>query len=94
MRKLSRTRLRGDKGALDRVDRDNRPPGIPGATVTSRPHIALDLSNILLRQPAGTSVTSSEAHGAETLRPPEGKPAAKDTVSLSDGTRITFATID
>lgn len=94
MRKLSRTRLRGDNGAIDRVDRDHRPPGIPGATVTSRPHIELDLSNLLLRQPSGATVTSSESNSSETTRTPVVTKDTKDTVSLSDGTRITFATID
>ncbi len=94
MRKLSRTRLRGEKDAAAWVDRDDRPPGIPGATVTSKPHIELDLSNLCLHQPAGVSVTSSAVRRDDTASLPRAETDARDTVSLSDGTSITFATVE
>ncbi len=94
MRKLSRTRSRTESGAVVWMDQESRPRGVPGATVTARPTMDIDLANLLLRQPSGATVTASEAApvGAPAMR--EGESKTKETVSLSDGTRITFATID
>jgi hypothetical protein len=53
----------------------------------------MDLVDLLLKQPQGATVTASDAAQAPTRPAPEGETKTKETVSLSDGTRITFATI-
>jgi hypothetical protein len=75
------------------MDQESRPRGIPGATVTARP-MDVDLANLLLRQPSGTTVTAGEAAPVTTPLEREGESKTKETVSLSDGTRITFVTIE
>ena len=94
MRKLSRTRMRAEGGAVDWLGPDGRPQGVAGATVTSRPKADLDLSKLLSRQSSGATVTASEAVPVQTTPVQDTKSEPKQTVSLSDGTRITFATID
>jgi len=93
MRKLSRTRSRTESGAVVWTEQESRPRGIPGATVTARPIMEMDLAGLLLKQPQGATVTASDT--AQDPTPPvrEGETKTKETVSLSDGTRITFATI-
>jgi hypothetical protein len=93
MRKLSRTRSRIESGAVVWTEQESRPRGIPGATVTARPTMEMDLVDLLLKQPQGATVTASDAAQAPTRPAPEGETKTKETVSLSDGTRITFATI-
>lgn len=94
MRKISRTRSRSHGDAPVWSDRvDSPPPGIPGATVTSKPvDFDFDLSNLLLRSVSPATITGTEtsASRAGSMAPSESD--AKDTVSLSDGTRITFVT--
>jgi hypothetical protein len=91
MRKLSRTRsldLRRD--TLDTYLTDTRQRRIPGATITSRPGSRdIDLSAFFAR-PTIDATVAGAAPGQATRA---GRPA-KGTVSLSDGTRITFATAD
>jgi hypothetical protein len=93
MRKLSRTRSRTESGAVIWMDQESRPRGIPGAIVTARPNMDVDLAN-LLRQPSGATVTGGDAAPGVTPLVREGESKKKETVSLSDGTRITFAAID
>lgn len=94
MRKLSRTRLREDRNGNSGVDREDRPRGIPGATVTARPNPDLDLSILLLQHRGRPTVTASDTADFETIPTDREKTEAKKTVSLSDGTRITFATVE
>ena len=94
MRKLSRTRSRTESGAAVWMDQESRPRGIPGAIVTARPTMDVDLANLLLRQPSGATVTASEAAQVAAPLVREGESKTKETVSLSDGTKITFATIE
>ncbi|HVY16158.1 MAG TPA: hypothetical protein VHB27_13115 [Rhodopila sp.] len=94
MRKISRTRLRGGCDAMGRADRDDRPRGIPGAVVTSRPAVDLDLSSLLLDRKEHPTLVGSESEKSETTTADGGRTDARETVSLSDGTSITFVTID
>ncbi len=106
MRKISRTRSRSQGDASIRSDQaDSPPPGIPGATVTSKPvDFDFDLSNLLLRSTAPATITGTGTRagigagiGAEksanrAASSTAVEDEAKETVSLSDGTRITFVT--
>jgi hypothetical protein len=83
MRKISNTRD-GSRSAWDQENLDHRPRCIPGATITSwhgSPEI--DLSVLFASPPTGTTVAGSAS--ATSYRP------ERSTVSLSDGTKITFA---
>ncbi len=93
MRKLSQTRSRTESGAVVWMDRESGPRGIPGATVTARPIVDVDLASLLLKQPPSVTVTASEASQVARPATHEGEESTKETVSLSDGTRIDFATI-
>jgi hypothetical protein len=92
MRKISRTRPRSKDGAPVWSDRpEGPPPGIRGATVTSKPvDFTLDLSS--LRQAASPGSAGASPGGAGSPGP--AKKQDKKTVSLSDGTRITFVTAE
>jgi hypothetical protein len=94
MRKISRTRFRSPGGAPDWLDdTDTPPPGIPGATVTAKP-VDFDLSNLLLRSMTPATITGSEKPANQRNYSVSTKDEAEKTVSLSDGTRITFATVN
>jgi hypothetical protein len=89
MRKISK--MRGSSpNQLDAGLLDARPRGVPGATITSWPgSLDIDLDRLFARREAGASVSgagSGPATEAAMAHPVEA------TVSLSDGTRITFAT--
>lgn len=89
MRKISKTRsARHDRYALEVELPDTRPRRIQGATITSwsgPPDI--DLTALFARPASGVTVTGAAPDGGSQKGcPPEG------TVSLSDGTRIKFAT--
>ena len=94
MRKISRTRSRSQGDASGWLHHAAPPPpGIPGATVTAKPvDIDFDLSNLLLRSMTPATITGAEKpadRGSISISAEDG---AKTTVSLSDGTRITFVT--
>jgi hypothetical protein len=88
MRRISKTRTGHDERNPVGYDRtQERPLHVPGATVTSwngSPEIDLDA---LFAKPAGGATVAGGTPGAANHRDPE-------TVSLSDGTRITFADPD
>jgi hypothetical protein len=91
MRKLSKTRrLNQQRNTSDNYPADTRQRRIPGATVTSWPGSRdIDLSAFVARPTIDATVTgAAQGHTAQPGRPVEG------TVSLSDGTRITFATAE
>jgi hypothetical protein len=67
---------------------DTRPRRIPGATITSGPGVPdIDLNAFFARSVSGVTVT-----GAAPVMPVSANRPIEGTVSLSDGTRITFAT--
>jgi hypothetical protein len=88
MRKISQTRpVQGEQQGFDTERSDPRPRRVPGATITSwngSPDIDLDA---LFAQPGkGPTVLGGTVAGNN--RP------ARGTVSLSDGTKITFTRSD
>ena len=89
MRKLSKTRSSNlDRHAMDASLADMRPRRIPGATITSGPGVPdIDLEAFFARTASGATVT-----GASMAMPMPANRRVEGTVSLSDGTRITFAT--
>jgi hypothetical protein len=94
MRKISRTRFRSKGGAPDWLDHaDTPPPGIPGATVTAKP-VDFDLSDLLLRSMAPSTITGSAKPAGRGHSSVSTEDEAKKTVALSDGTRITFVTVN
>jgi hypothetical protein len=89
MRKISKTRSSNlDRNTLDSDLVDTRPRCIPGATITSWPGSTdIDLGAFFARSASDGTVTgAAHAKAAQVNRIVEG------TVSLSDGTKITFAT--
>jgi hypothetical protein len=93
MRKISKTRTSGlDRNRMDTDLGDTRPLRIPGATITSRPDsLAIDLDNLFARPATGPTVAGAVSAGATQAKHPPADRPNKGTVSLSDGTRITFA---
>jgi hypothetical protein len=88
MRKLSKARSSNrNRHTLDTYRDDTRQRRIPGATITSWPGSAdIDLAAFFARAASDTTIT-----GAVNAEPFDR--TAKGTVSLSDGTRITFAAV-
>lgn len=88
MRKISKSKSAIDNGCTgDYADVEERPRRVPGATITSwhgSPEIDLDA---LFERPANRPTVA----GAAQIAPDR---PAKETVSLSDGTRITFSRAD
>lgn len=89
MRKISKSRSSNlERNTLDADLVDPRPRCIPGATITSWPgshHI--DLEAFFARSASDATVTgTAQTRAARVDRLSQG------TVSLSDGTKITFAT--
>lgn len=95
MRKISRTRSRSKDDASVWSDRpESPPPGIRGATVTPKPvDFAFDLSVLLQAAGPATIAGTGTSTGEADSRVPA-KNEDHKTVSLSDGTRITFVTAD
>lgn len=89
MRKISRTRSSNlDRNSLDKDLGDTRPRGISGATITSWPGtLDVDFDVLFARRASKATIT-----GAVTLEPAIVAHPPAATVSLSDGTHITFAT--
>ena len=89
MRKLSKTRsLDLKRDTLDTYLTDTRQRRIPGATITSGPGSRdIDLGAFFAR-PTIDATVAGAAPGKATRA---GRPVG-GTVSLSDGTQITFAT--
>lgn len=103
MRKISKAKLtRPDRPATDVEFIDSGPRRVAGSTITSWPGPpVIDLTALFARPLSGGPLERSLASplgptisGAIPARvgPPEHPPKA--TVSLSDGTRITFASAD
>ena len=98
MRKISRTRSRSQGDApVWPGHADGPPPGVPGATVTAKPvDFDFDLTNLLLRSMAPMTITGAEKPanraGSSFSAGVPAEKEARETVSLSDGTRITFVT--
>jgi hypothetical protein len=98
MRKISKSRpsnLDGD--SLDTDLRSTRPLRIPGATITSwSGSTDIDLDSLFARPQPGASLAGSsegtDLSGISGDKPPVVVCPTPGTVSLSDGTRITFAT--
>jgi hypothetical protein len=88
MRKISKTRSSNrERNTFDADLVDKGQGRIPGATITSWPAPDIDLDAFFARSGPGATVTgAAPGEVARADRPAEG------TVSLSDGTRITFAT--
>jgi hypothetical protein len=104
MRKISKTRSSNlDRNAMDADLRNTRPLRIPGSTITPwSESLGVDLE-VFFAQPvpdatvAGAApLTAAQAGDPVLHHPPAERPqddrAKAGTVSLSDGTRITFAT--
>lgn len=89
MRKLSKSRSMADLGYAIGLGRDDeRPRCVAGGTITSWPGVIdIDLSAILARPASGGTIGGAALVSSERR---QSKPSR--TVSLSDGTRITFAT--
>jgi hypothetical protein len=100
MRKISKSRPSNlDGGSLDADLRSTRPLRIPGATITSwSGSTDIDLDSLFARPRLGASVAGADSsESTNDKRPGHDKRPGADhptggTVSLSDGTRITFAT--
>lgn len=90
MRKISGARSpKHDRPTFDTYREDTKQRRIPGATITSWPGAAyIDLASFFGRTVSDTTITGAASGHAE----PFGR-TAQGTVSLSDGTRITFATV-
>jgi hypothetical protein len=104
MRKISKTRsLNLDRNAMDADLRNTRPLRIPGSTITPwSESLGVDLE-VFFAQPvpdatvAGAAPLATDQAGDPVPQPPLAERPLDDrvkagTVSLSDGTRITFAT--
>jgi hypothetical protein len=90
MRKISKRRSsKLDQNALDADLEGARPRRIPGATITSWPSPDIDLDAFFAKPTLGATVTGAAPGKARRTGRPDDA-----TVSLSDGTRITFATTD
>lgn len=86
MRKISKTRTLRNQDDGWPTPSGDRPGRIAGATVTSWPGIAhIDVATLLMHATSSTSISGSSTAGGPST--PE-----RDTVSLSDGTSISFAT--
>jgi hypothetical protein len=94
MRKISKTRTSNlDRNAIDTDLGDSRPLRIPGATITSWPgSLEIDLDNFFARPLAGPTVAGAVSADIIQAERPQADRPNKGTVSLSDGTRITFVT--
>jgi hypothetical protein len=90
MRKISRARSpKPDRPIFDTYRDDTRQRRIPGATITSWSGAAhIDLAAFFGRAVSDTTVTGAASGHAEPF-----SRTARGTVALSDGTRITFATV-
>jgi len=90
MRKISRARPPNpDRPIFDTYREDTRQRRIPGATITSWSGAAhIDLAAFFGRTVSDTTVTGAASGNAEPF-----SRTARGTVALSDGTRITFATV-
>jgi hypothetical protein len=93
MRKTSRSRpLHFGGGTLDTDLCSTRPLRIPGATITSwSGSPGIDLDCLFAVPLAGVSVGGADSVVTATDKPPAADRRTGETVSLSDGTRITFA---
>jgi hypothetical protein len=99
MRKISKTRASSlDHDEMHTGLRDARPLRIPGATITSWPGSAdIDIDSLIAQPLPGTTVAGAGSDsvtqngGAPAPHAPPDRPT-RGTVSLSDGTRITFVT--
>jgi hypothetical protein len=86
MRKISNTRTFRHQEDGWTFPYSDRPAHITGATVTSWPDITyFDVAALLMRGTSSTSISASSTAGGPST--PE-----RDTISLSDGTKISFAT--
>ena len=99
MRKISQSRaLDYEHHTPSTETMDTQPRRIAGATISSwSGSLAIDLSALLARRPPDLSIGGVSIGGGPSLDAP-GTPTAPsdrtaaETVSLSDGTQITFAT--
>lgn len=89
MRKISKARsLNLERNTLNADLVDTGPRRIHGATITSWPGSPdVDLDAFFARPASGATVT-----GAIVAKTPQADSYIYGTISLSDGTRITFAT--
>jgi hypothetical protein len=103
MRKISKAKLaRPDRAETYVEFIDSGPGRVPGSTITSWPGPpVIDLTALFARPPSGGPSESSPASplgttisGAMAGRAARRKHHGTTTVSLSDGTQITFATAD
>lgn len=93
MRKISKTRSTAARGAMDADLRGNRPLRVPGATITSwRGPPDIDLNAIFSRPASGVTVAGAGAGQDDHNLRSMAECRTPGTVSLSDGTTITFAT--
>jgi hypothetical protein len=104
MRKISKTRsLSLDRNATDTDLHETRPLRIAGGTITSWPgSVDIDLDSFFARPLSGPTVAGALATKVKTTEDSPTDRSVADlrsgdrpkagTVSLSDGTRITFAT--
>lgn len=91
MRKISQTRSRGQTAGRDQEQMETRPQRIAGSTVTGKPARDLDLTAYFLQS---CDWTLSGSLGAGDGRPTMPPATQRQTLALSDGTEITFKTID
>jgi hypothetical protein len=93
MRKISKTRSSNpERPASGTESLDTRPGRVPGATISAwSGSLAIDLDAFFAQPSAGASIAGS-APATQATPATQTNPQANGTVSLSDGTRITFAT--
>jgi hypothetical protein len=96
MRKISKARPSNvDRHAVDTDLREARPHRIPGATITSWPgSVEIDLDSLFARPVTGTTIAGAVSVDVTRSRASVTDKSGGGTVSLSDGTQITFATTD
>jgi hypothetical protein len=82
-----------DHAVLTAEMHDTRPRRVAGSTITGWPGaLAVDLDALFARQPPGETIGGSSSQSAPDTHPSPANNQAAKTVTLSDGTLITFVT--
>lgn len=95
MRKISKSKVSIPERPTPAIDRlDTRPRQTAGATISGwSGSLEIDLDALFARRPGGASIGGGAALSAPAAPAPDASCVPVGTVSLSDGTRITFATV-
>ena len=96
MRKIRKVRPSNvDRHAVDTDLREARPHRIPGATITSWPgSVEIDPDRLFAPSETGTTIAGAVSVDVIPSSASVTDEAGGGTISLSDGTKITFATAD